>query len=147
LNRQLLSTNHQELSERTRVRVTSCRRLLKRDYNVSKWNQFGITLNGEFGSRRGGRGFNSSKRGHPATAPTLMRRFFSGVKTFDYFSGNQIFKRRSRQFLLTKQGGLAIEVLAFEHLFSRRGDGRAIRKTVAKFPGGGMTTASSEVAT
>jgi hypothetical protein len=85
----------------------------------------------------GGRGFNSSKRGRPATAPILMRRFFSSAKTFDYFFGNQIFKRRSRQFLLAEQSGLAIEVPAFEHLFSRRGDGRAIRKIVAKFPGGG----------
>jgi hypothetical protein len=65
-----------------------------------------------------------------------MRRFFSGAKTFDYFLGNQIFKHRSRQFLLAKQSRLAIEAPAFEHLFSRRGDGRAIRKNVAKFPGG-----------
>src|SRR4029077_6881170 len=66
----------------------------------------------------GGRGFISSERGRSATAPILMRRFFSGTRTFDYFPGNQIIKPRSRQIPLVKQCGPTIEAFAFEHLFS-----------------------------
>jgi hypothetical protein len=67
-----------------------------------------------------------------------MQGFFSGAKTFDYFPGNQIFKRRSRQFLLAKQGGPAVGALAFGYLFSGAAPSQiSIRKNVAKFPGGG----------
>lgn len=37
----------------------------------------------------GGRGFNSSWRSRPATAPILMQGFFSRAETFEYFSENQ----------------------------------------------------------
>jgi hypothetical protein len=47
----------------------------------------------------GGKGFLSLARGRPATAPDLMRRFFSAAKTFDYFSRIQKFKRQTHNLL------------------------------------------------
>jgi hypothetical protein len=76
----------------------------------------------------GGRGFNSFERGRPATAPTVMRRFFPSAETFALFSRNQTIKRRARQFLLAKQSGPINEALAFARLFSRRPEGGHIRK-------------------
>jgi hypothetical protein len=47
----------------------------------------------------GGRGFNSLRSGCPATAPTLMRRFFSWPQTFDFFKRNQVFQTLDGKFL------------------------------------------------
>jgi hypothetical protein len=90
----------------------------------------------------GGRGFNSPEIGRPATAPTLMQRFFSGPGSFELFSGIQKFKRRSRRFVQQKQRSPIIHAPAFGHLFSDASAVRtAIRKNVAKFPrGGGWAT-------
>ena len=84
----------------------------------------------------GGRGFNSSRRSRPATAPILMRRFFSCAKTFDYFSGNQTIKPRSPKIMLVKQCRPTSEAVTFEHLFSPAQDALLSKKNVAKFPGG-----------
>ena len=89
----------------------------------------------------GGRGFNSPQIGCPATAPTLMQRFFSRPGSFELFSGIQKFKRRSRRFVQQKQRSPIIHAPAFGHLFSDASAVRtAIRKNVAKFPRGGWAT-------
>jgi hypothetical protein len=69
-----------------------------------------------------------------------MHRFFSGAKTFELFSGNQTFKRRSQQFALAKQRGPTVEALAFEYLFFRRGiEANCNPKNCREIPGGVMT--------
>jgi hypothetical protein len=86
----------------------------------------------------GGRGFISLEIDRPATAPTLMQRFFLAPGSFDFFSRNQIFKRRSRQFLSTKQGCPTTQVSVFEHLFSRRTGGqKSLSENCREIPGGG----------
>ena len=84
----------------------------------ANWNRFGIARKQKAVIGQGGRGFTSLERGRPATACTLTQRFFVWRQNFELFCGNQKIKRRSRQFLLAKQGGPALEALAFEHLFS-----------------------------
>ena len=88
---------------------------------------------------RGGRGLNSPKGNRPATASTLMQRFFSGAKTLNYFSGIKKSNVDRRQFLLANQRELIVEPFVFEHLFSaRRAGANCGAKIVAEFPGGGL---------
>jgi hypothetical protein len=89
---------------------------------------------------KGGRGFNSLEGSVPVTAPTLIRRFFFGPRTFELFSRNQKFKldrcdyRRQNNAALPSGPGLS------SINFLTAAVGRiAIRKIVAKFPGGGGT--------
>lgn len=86
---------------------------------------------------RGGRGFNSFRRGRPLTAPTLMRRFFSWPKTFDFFSRNHKFKRPPGRFQSTKQCSSTRPTFGLGHYFSRPSHA-AFRKNVAKFGGEGQ---------
>src|SRR5581483_5295973 len=57
-------------------------------------------------AEQGGRGFKSLERSLPATAPGLMRRFFSGAETFDFFKGNQTFQTCPVEIPSTEQGPL-----------------------------------------
>jgi hypothetical protein len=103
----------------------------------ANWNRFGIARKRKAVIRRGGRGFISSWRGRPATAPTPMRRFFLSPGSFELFSRIQTFKRRRRPFVQANQCLPGLRAAASGHLFSlRRLRRSAIRKIVAKFPGG-----------
>jgi hypothetical protein len=54
---------------------------------VAKWNRFGIIANQNFFEQRGGRGFISLEGSRPASAPTLMQRFFLVPELLNYFLG------------------------------------------------------------
>jgi hypothetical protein len=72
-----------------------------------------------------------------------MQRVFFWRQNLNCFAGVKKSNVDRRQLLLVNQRGLMIERLVFEHLFFTRRTGQtAIRKIVAKFPGGGCMTAS-----
>jgi hypothetical protein len=83
----------------------------------------------------GGRGFNSLRSGCPATAPTLMRRFFLVAKTFDFFKRNQVFQTLDGKFLRRNKADRSVSH-RFRAFIFRRAPGGRFRKIVAKFPGG-----------
>jgi hypothetical protein len=85
----------------------------------------------------GGRGFNSSRRGRPFTAPGLTPGFFLVPKTFDFFSRNQRFKRQSGRFLQIFQRAAALPSSAYGHLFSVPAQYAGFRKLSRNSPGGG----------
>jgi hypothetical protein len=87
----------------------------------------------------GGRGFNSLRRGCPATAPTLMRRFFFGPKLLIFFKRNQVFQTLDSKFLRRNKADRSASHRVRPFIFQRAPGGR-FRKIVAKFPGGGAMT-------
>jgi hypothetical protein len=85
----------------------------------------------------GGRGFNSSKRGRPATAPGLTRRFVLVPKLLISFpeikhsNGGPV--DFGREFNASQPGHLRIRRFIFWTCW-----GRKLLKIVAKFPPGGQ---------
>src|ERR1700733_4629993 len=82
---------------------------------------------------RWGRGFNSLERSRPATAPILMRRFFSWPQTFDFFKRNQVFQTLDSKFLRRNKADRLVSHRFRAFIFQRAPGGR-FRKIVAKFP-------------
>jgi hypothetical protein len=85
----------------------------------------------------GGRGFISLQRGNPATAPDLMRRFFSRARTFDYFSGNQKNQTANLQFAQANQSGLDIRSALYSIYFLGASADVHLPKKRREIPGGG----------
>jgi hypothetical protein len=84
----------------------------------------------------GGRGFVSSERGRSATAPDVMRRFFSCARTFEYFSRIQIFKRQTCNLRRQNNAAQRFGRHLRGFIFSAPRPTFTFRKNVAKFRGG-----------
>jgi hypothetical protein len=91
----------------------------------------------------GGRGFISLRSGCPATAPILMRRFFSWLQTFDFFKRNQVFQTLDSKFLRRNKADRSVSHRFRAFIFQWAPGGR-FRKIVAKFPGGGRGAMTSK---
>ena len=66
---------------------------------AAKWSLFRNQCESEFLRAARGRGFISLERSRPATAPTLMRRFFFWPKLLIFFKRNQVFQTLDSKFL------------------------------------------------
>jgi hypothetical protein len=115
----------------------SCGRRNYRGNVASKWNRCGIAVRERPGGTLGGGGFKSLRRSLPATAPTLMRRFFSGPKTFDFFQRKSNFSNSRRQIHSKKQGSSIDKRAESSIYFLSRPERILHPKKCREIPGGG----------
>ena len=85
---------------------------------------------------RGGRGFNSFRSSCPATAPILMRRFFSWPELLIFFKRNQVFQTLDSKFLRRNKADRSASHCVRVFIFSP-GPGQSRPKICREIPGGG----------
>lgn len=85
----------------------------------------------------GGRGFNSLRSSCPATAPTLMRRFFSWPQTFDFFQEKSSFSNPRQQIPSTKQGR-SVGQPQISSIYFPTGSRRSLSKNCREIARGGV---------
>jgi hypothetical protein len=105
---------------------------------VAKWNRFGIIANQNFFERLGGGGFNSLRRGLPATAHTLMQRFFSGAKTFELFLPKSKISNDSAANSFDETSPIDRAGHHFRAFIFRPVPGQSHPKNCREIPGGGV---------
>ena len=90
-------------------------------------------------------GFNFLRSSCPATAPTLMRRFFLRAETFDFFQKKSSFSNARQQILSTKQGR-SVGQPRISSIYFLTGFGRSLSKNCREIPGGrgAMTSKGAE---
>jgi hypothetical protein len=111
---------------------------------VAKLNRFGIARNRSCIGRLGGRGFISSRRSRPATAPVLMCRiFFLVPKRLIYFPEFKQFKRHRSYFLRQNKVRRSLRPPPSSIIFSKR-HGLLLSEKMSRNSRGGVMTTCSE---